>query len=162
MDQSSNSLRLRRQSDRVAVRAGTVPIFVRRKWDCPPWRDYSPRLPGEGAGGEGGHGSGSHGRDHGHDLTQPGTVVWPLGDNLGTIRDLAVAENGVTNAVNHRAYDSYGNLKSQTGAVDCLFGFTGRAFDSNTGLQNNLNRWYDASKWAVDGKNHQHKDARPL
>jgi RHS repeat-associated protein len=26
-----------------------------------------------------------------------------------------------------------------------LFGFTGQAQDSNTGLQNNLNRWYNAS-----------------
>jgi RHS repeat-associated protein len=33
--------------------------------------------------------------------------------------------------------------------VDCLFGFTGRQFDQATGLQNNLNRWYDpqAGRW---------------
>ena len=30
-------------------------------------------------------------------------------------------------------------------AVDCLFGFTGRPLDKGTGLQNNLNRWYDSS-----------------
>ena len=30
-------------------------------------------------------------------------------------------------------------------AVDCLFGFTGRPLDTNTSLQNNLNRWYDSS-----------------
>jgi RHS repeat-associated protein len=36
-------------------------------------------------------------------------------------------------------------LKSQTNAaVDCLFAFTGRPFDKRIGLQNNLNRWYDA------------------
>jgi RHS repeat-associated protein len=29
--------------------------------------------------------------------------------------------------------------------VDCLFAFTGRMFDDDTGLQNNLNRWYDAA-----------------
>ncbi len=77
----------------------------------------------------------------------PGTVVWPLADNLGTIRDLAVmdAQIGVTSVANHRVYDSFGNLKSQTNAaVDCLFGFTGRPIDNATGLQNNLNRWYDA------------------
>ena len=28
--------------------------------------------------------------------------------------------------------------------VNCLFGYTGRPFDAATGLQNNLNRWYDA------------------
>jgi RHS repeat-associated protein len=33
--------------------------------------------------------------------------------------------------------------------VDHLFGYTGRAYDEETGLQNNLNRWYDAAsgKW---------------
>jgi RHS repeat-associated protein len=28
--------------------------------------------------------------------------------------------------------------------VTTLFGFTARPFDAATGLQNNLNRWYDA------------------
>jgi RHS repeat-associated protein len=33
--------------------------------------------------------------------------------------------------------------------IDLAFAFTGRLLDKNTGLQNNLNRWYDAStgKW---------------
>ena len=36
-------------------------------------------------------------------------------------------------------------LVSQTNAaVDFLFGFTGRPEDEATGLQNNMNRWYDA------------------
>jgi RHS repeat-associated protein len=36
--------------------------------------------------------------------------------------------------------------------VDCLFGFTGRQFDQATGLQNNLNRWYDpqAGRWTSE------------
>jgi RHS repeat-associated protein len=56
------------------------------------------------------------------------------------------AANDATTIANHRIYDSYGNLESQTNAaVDCLFGYTGRLFDSGTGLQNNLNRWYDPS-----------------
>ena len=29
--------------------------------------------------------------------------------------------------------------------LDCLFGYTGRAYDKVSGLQNNLNRWYDSS-----------------
>jgi len=75
------------------------------------------------------------------------------------VRDLASynATTGVTSVVNHRVYDSYGNLESsinpstnQPAAVDCLFGFTGQAFDNATGLQNNVNRWYDAKvgRWA--------------
>ncbi|MGD0654516.1 MAG: RHS repeat-associated core domain-containing protein [Thermoguttaceae bacterium] len=99
------------------------------------------RLVGGGAGGEGGY-----------NLTAPGRVVWPLTDNLGTVCDLAEynAQTGVTSVVNHRVYDAYGNLKSETNpstgqaaAVDCLFAFTGRLYDKQTGLQNNLNRWYD-------------------
>ena len=87
-------------------------------------------------------------------VSEPGTVVLPLTDNLGTVRDLAICDltSGTTTVVNHLDYNSFGQLLSQTNpatgnaaAVDCLFGFTGRAFDTNTGLQNNLNRWYDAS-----------------
>ncbi len=84
-----------------------------------------------------------------------GNVVWPLADNLGTVRDLAIrdAQTGVTSVANHRVYDSFGNLKSETNAaVDCLFGFTGRPLDENTGLQNNTNRWYDSKlgRWASE------------
>ena len=32
-----------------------------------------------------------------------------------------------------------------TPAIDTLFGYTGRAYDEETGLQNNLNRWYDST-----------------
>jgi RHS repeat-associated protein len=66
----------------------------------------------------------------------PPTVVWPLTDNQGTVRDLAVynAQTGVTSVANHRVYDSYGNLESQTNAaVDCLFGFTGLPYDEASG-----------------------------
>ena len=102
-----------------------------------------------------GQGNGGQGRDKGHDLSVPGTVVWALADHLGTIRDLAVYDQttGVTTVANHRIYDSFGNLTSQTNAaVDCLFGFTGRPLDNVTGLQNNLNRWYDAKvgQWASE------------
>ena len=80
--------------------------------------------------------------------TAPGNVVWALADNLGTVRDLAVnnSQSGVTTVANHCVYDSFGNLQSQTNAaVDCIFGFVGQADDPATGLQNNLNRWYDAA-----------------
>jgi len=90
----------------------------------------------------------------GYDLSQPGTVVLPLSDQQGTIKDLAVYDDGTgkTSIVAHRVYDAFGNLKSQTSAVDCLFAYTGRAFDRATGLQNNLNRWYDAKvgRWASE------------
>ena len=46
--------------------------------------------------------------------------------------------------MNHRVFDAYGQMTSQTNAaVDFLFGFTGRPFDEATGLQNNWNRWHE-------------------
>jgi RHS repeat-associated protein len=117
-------------------------------------------LPSTSGGGAGGEGSSSMtAADLSHRYTwlpgavdqlmsdeQTDKVVWTVGDNQGTIRDLAVMDSGVTSVVNHRVFDSFGNLVSETNsAVDCLFGYTGRARDNATGLQNNLNRWYDAS-----------------
>jgi len=114
-----------------------------------PWVESGTRSfplpPGEGQGEGAAHGGG-------YDLSSPGRVLWPLADHLGTVRDLAQydAESAMTAVVDHRQYDSFGNLvaaidpaTNQAAAVDFLFGFTGRPFDSATGLQNNLNRWYD-------------------
>ncbi|MBC7351273.1 MAG: hypothetical protein H5U08_02860 [Thermogutta sp.] len=67
---------------------------------------------------------------------------------------------GATIVVNHLIYDAIGRVTSEsnpaTGDIlypdnwpllvgNSLFLFTGRPFDSDTELQNNLNRWYDAS-----------------
>ncbi len=78
----------------------------------------------------------------------PGTILWPLADHLGTIRDLAAYDpaTATTTVVNHRTFDAYGNLQSHTAttsAHDTLFAFTGRPLDQATDLQNNLHRWYD-------------------
>jgi RHS repeat-associated protein len=90
-----------------------------------------------------------------YSIDVPGDVLLALTDHLGTVRDLAAAdsETGATSVVNHRVYDSYGQLLSQTDStVDCLFSFTGRPVSSATGLQNNLNRWYDpvARRWVSE------------
>jgi RHS repeat-associated protein len=76
----------------------------------------------------------------------PGDIYWTLGDNLNTIRDIARYNpaNDTTTIVNHRVFDAFGNVTSETNAaVDLVFAFTGRLFDEATGLQNNLHRWYD-------------------
>jgi RHS repeat-associated protein len=53
---------------------------------------------------------------------------------------------GATTVVNHLIYDAFGKVASESNsAVDSLLLFTGRPFDRDTGFQNNLNRWYDAS-----------------
>jgi RHS repeat-associated protein len=88
-------------------------------------------------------------------LQSPGTNLWALTDHLGSIRD--VVDDAGTLRI-HRDFDSFGNVveethynatgtpvSSGTGYVDVAFGFTGRYLDDETGLQNNLNRWYDAS-----------------
>jgi RHS repeat-associated protein len=88
------------------------------------------------------------GQGEGFDLSAPGNVVLPLTDNLGTPRDLAVynAQTSITTVANHRVFDSYGNLKSQTNAaVDCLFGFTGFAFDKASRLNMSRTRPDDPS-----------------
>ncbi len=47
------------------------------------------------------------------------------------------------NTSTHLIYDAFGNLTSGTNPL--LFGYTGKAFDADTALQNNINRWYDAT-----------------
>jgi len=81
-------------------------------------------------------------------LGTAGSVLWPLTDKLGTVRDLAQYNPvpDTTTVANHRVFDAYGKLTSETNsAVDNLFAFTGRQFDEATALQNNLNRWYDST-----------------
>ena len=79
-------------------------------------------------------------------LTQPGNVLLPLTNNEGTVCDLAQfnPQTGTTSVVDHRGYDSFGNLVSQTNAaVDFVFGFTGLPTDPATGDVIALNRIYD-------------------
>ncbi len=88
-------------------------------------------------------------------LSSAGDVYWPLTDNQGTVRQLAFYDSGSddTTIEKYWEYDSFGNVTSETAAaVDHLFGYTGRAFDDETGLQNNLHRWYDpvTGRWASE------------
>jgi RHS repeat-associated protein len=86
-----------------------------------------------------------------------GTVLWPLADHLGSVRDL-VDSNGVIRE--HVVYDSFGNRLSEhdfdasgnaiasgnPAAVDHLFGYTGREWDDDVDLQYNRARWYDPAQ----------------
>ncbi len=79
-------------------------------------------------------------------------VLWPLVDHQGTVRDLAFYDeaDGETTIANHVAYNAFGRKTSETNAaVDCVFAYTGRLLDDDTGLQNHLHRWYDpeTAKW---------------
>jgi RHS repeat-associated protein len=86
----------------------------------------------------------------------PGNTLWALADHLGTIRDIAdfdtAANPGIFSIVNHRVFDSFGNLTSQTSSsasASIAFRYTGKYFDSLTGLSHHWNRWYDPKlgKW---------------
>ncbi|TWT75087.1 RHS repeat-associated core domain-containing protein [Allorhodopirellula solitaria] len=83
-----------------------------------------------------------------------GDTYWALTDHLGSVRDM-VDNSGVIRQ--HVAYDSFGNRiveqdydasgtaisSSHADAIDELFGYTGRDWDADAGLQNNRARWYD-------------------
>ena len=82
-------------------------------------------------------------------------TLWALTDHLGSVRDLVDSAGTVRK---HASYDSFGNVQGEQffdasgnelsatdeSAVDTLFGYTGRPYDDETDLQNNLHRWYDS------------------
>jgi RHS repeat-associated protein len=68
------------------------------------------------------------------------TVLWPLTDHLGTVRDWL---DSAANVLDHVEYNSFGKRIDSTVVVDAAFGWTGRYRDPLTGLQYNNARWYD-------------------
>lgn len=90
------------------------------------------------------------------DSDADGEVLWAVTDAQGSVRDV-IDSNGTLRL--HRRFDAFGNIveethfddagdsvtSGQTGYVDEAFAYTARWFDPNTGLQNNLHRWYDGS-----------------
>ncbi len=87
----------------------------------------------------------------------PGEVLWPLADQLGSVRDLSDNNGRVRE---HLVYHSFGQRLSESdwdangnpiasdnpAAVDHLFGYTGRDWDDDTQLQYNRARWYDPAQ----------------
>ena len=73
-------------------------------------------------------------------------IVWPLVDNLNTVRDLA--KNDATPG-EHYKYDSFGAVQSGDTSVTRYL-YTSRELDTETDLQYSRARWYDASvgRWA--------------
>ena len=72
-------------------------------------------------------------------LSETDRVLWPLVDNLGTVRDLAKQDGTIAT---HYQYDSYGNVTSGDTSLTRYL-FTSRELDTDTGLQYNRARWYD-------------------
>ncbi len=87
---------------------------------------------------------------HGPDVDQvlaqddgKGNVHWMLADHLGTVTHLVNSLGAVDSQLR---YDSYGNVVAQSNElISTRFQFTGREFDTETGLQFNRTRYYDPS-----------------
>ncbi len=66
--------------------------------------------------------------------------------NQNTVRDVAAYDAGEdeTSVVNHLAYNSFGEITSQSDSdFQPLHGYTGRELDPDTGLMYYRHRWYD-------------------
>ena len=70
-----------------------------------------------------------------------GSVLWTLSDQLGTVKDLVDNSGSVAN---HVRYDSFGGVVSQSNpAFGSRYGFTGREWDTETGLYYYRSRYYN-------------------
>ena len=84
-------------------------------------------------------------------LGTAGSVLWGLGDDEGTIRDVV---NNSGTVVGHRKYDSFGNVTEYTAAGVLTttgplagaftFSYTGQSYDMAVGLFYDQARWYDS------------------
>jgi RHS repeat-associated protein len=74
-------------------------------------------------------------------LSSPGTVTWPLTDNLGTVRDIVDSTGAV---IDHLVYSSFGQIAHESAStVHHPQGYTGSYYDPDTGMVNDFHRWYD-------------------
>lgn len=72
-------------------------------------------------------------------------VLWPLADQQGSVRDIARrGADGRATTVAHIMYGPFGEKIAETDtAIAHLYGYTGREYDPETGLQYNRARYYD-------------------
>ncbi len=75
---------------------------------------------------------------------------WAVNDRLGSVQEMVINPTTLDQVVT----DAYGNVLSESDPADDFFwsggiGFAGSFHDPETGLQLNLNRWYDpaAERW---------------
>ena len=86
--------------------------------------------------------------------------AWTLSDHLNTVRDVVKSDGSV---VKHLEYNAFGEClsvntsfprrrESSQNDNELSFAYTGKLFDHSTGLQWNINCWYDAKvgRWASE------------
>ena len=77
-------------------------------------------------------------------------LLWDLGDNQNTTRDVI---NNSGTVVNHVTYSAFGVIASESNTAKTpFFAYTGRDWDEDLNLQYNRGRWYEASsgRWLSD------------
>jgi len=74
-------------------------------------------------------------------VTKGGSTYFYHQDGLGSVTELTDSTGSVAKAY---AYDAYGNLLESPGSVEQSYTYTGREFDSETGLYYYRARYYDA------------------
>ena len=74
-------------------------------------------------------------------VTKAGSTFYYHQDGLGTVTELTDTNGSVAKAY---AYDAYGNILESPGTIDQPYAYTGREFDSETGLYYYRARYYDA------------------
>ena len=89
------------------------------------------------------------------DETVSGGVLWAATDHLDSVRDLLRLSGSTTSVANHLTYNAFGVLVSKSSATatdNTMFAYTGKWTDPVSGLQWNINRWYDAltGKWVSE------------
>jgi RHS repeat-associated protein len=74
-------------------------------------------------------------------ISSGGAVAWYLPDHLGSVRDLT---DNTGTVQDHIDYDAFGNvIFESTPSFSDRYKYSGREFDSETGLQYNRARYYD-------------------
>ncbi len=74
--------------------------------------------------------------------TAVGSLLWPLADNLGSVRD--IVDSTGSNVVNHITFDAFGKVTSETDStVNHIGGFQGAERDEESGMQLHDRRFYD-------------------
>ena len=71
-------------------------------------------------------------------LLDEGNWSWLLTDHENSVRDVVALFGGTH--LNHKAYDSFGNVRAETNtnaSFDTIFGYTGREWDEAIGMQYN-------------------------
>jgi RHS repeat-associated protein len=73
--------------------------------------------------------------------SRSGTISYYESDGLGSVTSLTNASGALASTY---TYDSFGNLTASTGSLTNSFRYTGREFDSETGLYFNRARYHDS------------------